>query len=292
MPKLVWMTDIHLDALRLDLSYFGDLLTGYSEDDYVLITGDIATSRDFPSYLTMLKNNLPSKNIFYVCGNHDYWYCESVAKQRKLLSSLPTTFLTTSKPVTLAPGVKLVGVCGLADGRYGDYDNSTVLLNDARFIPDLRVPWHKDVKNAPINNPFRFSNAHAMYTLLGKYRPRLLQKMQQLADRDAKLLTTKLKNACTKTTKKVIIATHAPPFPVATRYGDHETEPDFLPFYSCKATGDVMLRFAEMYPNIEFWVFCGHTHTYADIDIFTNLRVRCGAATYGRPTVQGIYEIS
>lgn len=81
----------------------------------------------------------------------------------------------------------LIGQDGWADGRLGDYKNSRVVLNDSRMIADL-----------------------FQEKILGKYQ--LLEKMQQLADKDAMRLQEDLVQTISQHPQRVIILTHVPPF--------------------------------------------------------------------------------
>lgn len=82
----------------------------------------------------------------------------------------------------------LIGQDGWADTRYGDFDHSTVNLNDSRLIAELYQAF-----------------------LLNKSS--LRKEMQRLADTDANALENTLMQAINSRIKKIIIATHVPPFP-------------------------------------------------------------------------------
>jgi predicted phosphohydrolase len=124
-------------------------------------------------------------------GNHDY-YLGSVANGRENVATLCSencklTWL--GKPEIIKPnsGTVLLGHDGWADARYGDFDHSTVTLNDSRLIAELFQAF-----------------------LLNKTS--LKNEMQQLADADTKTLDQTLMNAVIPSIKKIIIATHVPPF--------------------------------------------------------------------------------
>ena len=48
------------------------------------------------------------------------------------------TWLPAAGPRILAPGITLVGHGGWGDARYGDFEGSTVRLNDHRLIEACR----------------------------------------------------------------------------------------------------------------------------------------------------------
>ncbi len=156
----------------------------------------------------------------------------------------------------------LLGQDGWADGRYGDYENSQVSLNDSRLIADLY-----------------------QQRILERYQ--LLEKMQQLADVDAHNLRNDITYTISQhNPKKIIILTHVPPFKEACMYEGKISGDDFLSFFASKATGDVVAAAAKKHPGIEFLVLCGHTHHECLLNVLSNLTVRVGGAEYLHPEVQ------
>ena len=150
------------------------------------------------------------------------YYFSSVAKVMKDITKLTKThsglfWLNTSGIQALNESTILLGQDGWADGRLGDYQNSRVTLNDSRLIAEL-----------------------FQQKILGKNK--LLQKMQSLADRDAKNLQLDLLKAISCKPKKTIILTHVPPFREACFYQGKISGDDWLPFFGSKATGDVLLE--------------------------------------------------
>lgn len=161
----------------------------------------------------------------------------------------------------------LLGQDGWADGRYGDYTNSRVALNDSQMIADL---FQKKI--------------------IGKYP--LLEKMQELADADAKLLEKNIQNAINQyNPKKIIVLTHVPPFKEACLYQGKISNDDYLPYFSSKAIGDTLLKMAEENSIIEFLVLCGHTHGKVCYQPLSNLIIKVGAAEYYQPEIQEIITI-
>ena len=66
---------------------------------------------------------------------------------------------------------------------------------------------------------------------------------------------------------------------------------DYLPFFSCKAVGDVLLEAAQSHPKCQILVLCGHTHSGGEISVAENLRVVTGPAEYGKPEIQQIMDV-
>ena len=67
---------------------------------------------------------------------------------------------------------------------------------------------------------------------------------------------------------------------------------DCLPFFSCKAVGDVLLEAARAHPACQTLVLCGHTHGGGELQVLDNLRVVTGPAEYGRPEIQRIIDVA
>jgi hypothetical protein len=88
-----------------------------------------------------------------------------------------------------------------------------------------------------------------------------------------------------------IVATHVPPFREAAWYQGRPLADDYLPFFSCKAAGDVLLNVAGSHPACRIVVLCGHTHGGGEVQVLENLRVVTGPAEYGRPEIQQVIDV-
>jgi predicted MPP superfamily phosphohydrolase len=267
--KLAWLTDIHLNFIDDEQrkKYYQEIIS--TQCNAVLISGDIAEA---PSVVKMLNEMAKTIKmpIYFVLGNHDY-YRGQIDDVREVMTAItkPNNFLFwlgASGIHQLNDHTVLLGQDGWADGRLGDYQNSRVVLNDSRMIADL-----------------------LQAKFLGKYQ--LLDKMQQLADADAVRLKNDLNKAHAQKPKKIIVLTHVPPFKEACMYEGKISADDWLPFFSSKITGDVLMQAAQENPGIEYLVLCGHTHGKAEYQCLDNLLVRVGAAEYYEPGVQGVVEV-
>lgn len=268
--KLTWLTDIHLNFLEKnarELFYQTILKT---DGDAVLITGDIAEANSVNDLLTEMVNAI-NKPIYFVLGNHDYYrgQVETVkATMVTLTQKQPQLiWMNTAGVLPLNENTLLVGQDGWADGRLGDYQNSRVQLNDSRMIADLMQA-----------------------NIFGKFK--LLDKMQELADIDAAQLNKDLQLAVSKKPKKIIVLTHIPPFKEACMHQGKISDDDWQPYFSSKATGDVLLRVAQENLDVEFLVLCGHTHSEAYHQALSNLIVKAGRAEYYQPIVQEVIALS
>ena len=267
--KLAWLTDIHLNFLKEDTreEFYEQLLK--ADCEAILISGDIAEAPSLVGILEEMTVHI-KKKIYFVLGNHDYYRGQinevreemiMLTNARRLLYWLPA-----SGTQTLDKNTILVGQDGWADGRLGDYQNSRVSLNDSRMIADL-----------------------FQAKIIGKFQ--LLDKMQQLADFDAKQLSDDLVQAIKQHPKKIIALTHVPPFKEACLYEGKVSDDNWLPYFSSKATGDVLIKAAKDNPSIEFLVLCGHTHGEAHYQPLANLTIKAGKAEYYKPDVQEIISL-
>ncbi|WP_019218395.1 metallophosphoesterase family protein [Legionella tunisiensis] len=267
--KLAWLTDIHLNFLEVESrqKYYEDILaTGC---DGVLISGDIAEA---PSLIDILNEMVRQikKPIYFIVGNHDY-YRGIIKDVREELTELSTAnanlfWLPASGLQQLSNNTILLGQDGWADGRLGDYQNSPVSLNDSRMIADL-----------------------FQEKMLG--RRHLLQKMQGLADLDADALKKDLTQAIKQQPQKIIVLTHVPPFKEVSQHMGQMSNDNYLPYFSSKAIGDVLMSFAIENSLVDFLVLCGHTHSDAEYQPRTNLIVKAGKAEYYKPTIQEVITL-
>ena len=177
-------------------------------------------------------------------------------------------YLSQAGVVELTPNTALVGHDGWADGRLGDLDGSEVILNDFLLIDELR----------------RWRDAHTLD------KPALRQAFRPWATRRPRYLKGVLAPAAEQY-PHVIVATHVPPFREAAWYQGRPSADDFLPFFACKAVGDVLLEAAQSHPGCQILVLCGHTHGGGELQVLENLRVVTGPAEYGKPEIQQVIDV-
>jgi predicted MPP superfamily phosphohydrolase len=268
--KLVWLTDIHLNFLDLStrkLFYQGILKT---EASAVFVSGDIAEASTVSEVLIEMAQHI-DKPIYFVLGNHDY-YQGSVVKVRQKIAKLSQEnpllhWLPKIGLVHLSKDTILVGEDCWADGRYGNYTDSRVMLNDSRMIQELREG-----------------------SMIGKYQ--LLDAMKKLADSDAMRLKKNLQSAIMQhSPKRIITLVHIPPFKESCMHDGKISSDDYLPFFASKITGDVLFEIAEANPKVAFLVLCGHTHSNSYNRPLNNLTVKAGSAEYCKPIIQEIIEV-
>jgi Icc protein len=265
--RLAWLTDIHLNFLGArQLERFLKLLNE-SDADRLLITGDIGESASLVDYLHRLSAQT-GKPIYFILGNHDFYF-SSVERVRSAARRLTEDndalhYLTHASVIELSPDTALVGHDGWADGRYGNFLTSPVMLNDYVLIHELALlePAER------------------------------LRRLNALGDEAADHLYTVLPDALRRY-ERVFVALHAPPYPEACWHEGKSAAPDnpHLPHFTCKAAGDALRALANEYPHSNITVLCGHTHGVGSVQMFPNLRVLTGGAEYGAPVIQHIFEI-
>ena len=87
-----------------------------------------------------------------------------------------------------------------------------------------------------------------------------------------------------------------PPFPEACIYDGEQSEPAWLPWFTCIATGEVLAAHARAHPAQKLVVLCGHSHGAGVVKPEPNLEVRTGGwprgvESYGNPVVQATFEL-
>ena len=264
--KTIWLTDIHLEFVTD--SEFGCLLRDLRDQnaDAVLISGDIAQAPTVADYLLKIGQTLAIP-IYFVLGNHDFYH-GSISQVRetvtRLTCELPQLYwLNRYESIRLSSRTSLVGHDGWSDARFGDYHNSPVRLNDFHLISELT-----DLS-----------------------REECLQELHRLGDEAADHFRIVLPEAF-RTAEHVVVLTHVPPFIEACWYNGKHSDPNWLPFFSCKAVGDVLSDIMRELYNKRMTVLCGHTHGGGRSQILPNLLVLTGPAKYRYPAIQEIFEWS
>ena len=262
--RLAWCTDIHLNFLEPpELARFCHaVVTG--EPDAVVITGDISEAPSLEEHLLVLEREI-DRPIYFVLGNHDF-YRASIQSVRAAMRSLSARarhlrWLPSAGVVPLGPKVALVGHDGWADGRFGDFARSRVMLNDYLHIDELA------------------------------YLPKAerLMRLHALGDEAAAFFAKTLPGALDEF-EHVVVATHVPPFAAACVHAGARSGDEWLPHFSCRAVGEALVKAMEGRSRT-MTVLCGHTHGEGITPILPNLTVYTGGAEYGAPTVQRVLEL-
>lgn len=270
MTRVAWITDPHLNfAVDRYRRFLFDSLF-FAEPDVVLISGDIAESRELEGELVELAAAV-AKPLYFVLGNHDY-YRSSIREVRErvrhLVAKTPgLVYLSQAGVFELAPGVGLVGHDGWGDGRLGDFWHSDVQLNDYGLIAELaetRVAFGND-------------------------KVELAKRLARLGDEAAAHLAGLLPEALERF-PHVVVVTHVPPFREACWHEGRNSDDNWAPHFSCGAVGDVLRSVMLAHPQRRMLVLCGHTHGAGRAMILDNLEVLTGGARYCQPVVTEVFE--
>jgi 3',5'-cyclic-AMP phosphodiesterase len=259
--KLGLLFDLHLDlAGNEEKEEFFEEVFLEPYDAYI-VGGDIA---DGNLSLECLKHlaTLTKKMFYFILGNHDF-YGTSIANVRKKASELikkekNLVYLTETNLIELSPTCCLIGHDGWTDGREGDFLGSSVVLRDYLEIEELR----------------------------GKDPKELLKTLGTLAHEAKKSAEEKLQ-ACLEKYKKVIFATHIPPFREVCVHEGKEADEDWAPHFVSKTMGQMLAYVMENNPEKELLVLCGHSHSSRRVKILPNLEVW----TVGRPDRLTIHSL-
>jgi 3',5'-cyclic-AMP phosphodiesterase len=268
--RLAWMTDIHVNFLDEAATARFHAEVRRQAPDALAISGDIAESQSVAGALLHLTAGCGCP-VYFVMGNHDY-YRSSIAQTRSRIETLTAdvpqlVYLSAQEFVELGPDTALVGHDGWADARLGNFERSDVLLNDYLLIEELRK-WID------------------LFTL---DRPALLAELHRLGDEAAEHFR-RIIPAALETHRQVVVLTHVPPYREACCHAGKISDDNWLPHFSCAAVGDALSELMDARPDRQMLVLCGHTHCEADLQVLPNLRVLTGAAEYGGPVIQRVFE--
>lgn len=280
MPRLAWLTDIHLNFVDAAAIAALESDIRFRQVDGVLISGDIAEAPSFASYLKdlQLRVGVP---VYFVLGNHDFYH-GSIASAREAARELTRSgiglhYLPEAGVVPLSETTALVGHDAWGDARIGDFLNSTIRLNDYRLIAELctRFP---DLPHGPSSRRSELSPQE------------LQQKLQALGDEAAAHLNHALTEALAKH-RHAFVLIHVPPFRESCVYDGAVTDDNWAPHFTCDAVGKMLLEIAAAHPDRKITVLCGHTHGGVGYKPRNNLHIITGAAEYRAPIIQDVLEI-
>lgn len=258
--SLAWVTDIHLNFLDTSgIATFCQRIAAMGADG-VIVSGDISEAHELATHLELLATHL-ARPVYFVIGNHDA-YRGSIAgtkatATRVAASSQWLRYLPVSGVIPIDGVTCLVGVDGWADTRLGDWAESRVRLNDYLLIDELR----------------------------GHTQAQLATVLQAISDAEAALARTLVRDALDRF-KRVVFVTHVPPFEGAAWHEGKISDADWLPHFSSRSMGEMLLEEIDERSDRELLVLCGHTHGAGVYRPRSNVEVRTGGADYGAPEVQ------
>lgn len=264
--KLLWITDLHLNALKEEqISDYFQTLSNF-EGAALLIGGDICDGKDCLKWLKEIHSKVKCP-VYFVLGNHDFHFEKIVdmkAAARKFSEeSKGISYLTESEIIPLSPRTALIGADLWADSQEGDFLNSTIRLSDYDNILDLAPLKSQDL-------------ALKLFTL-GK----------ECADQ----LKIKLAKAY-QDFDTIVLLTHILPFREACLYEGKSCDDNWAPHFICKSAGDMIKEISFKFPSKKLLILSGHSHEKVDKNISNNVRILVGKAEVGKTDIQGLITFS
>jgi len=259
--RATWLTDLHLNFLDEDHVARFIAAVGQELPDVILITGDTAECSDLVGFLDRLTRVAP---IFFVLGNHDF-YGSTITETRRRARATKQ-WLPSIGPIRLTDATMLIGVDGWGDARCGNLE-SQVTLADWQWIRDFQ----------------------------GQKRQQRIDTLRSLGTHEAGILQEQLGRL--EPSRELLVLTHVPPFAEACWYNGRQSEPDWLPWFTCIAVGEVLLEYARGRPSSAITVLCGHSHGRGEFRPVDNLLVRTGGwlpgePDYGNPVIQTTWSLA
>lgn len=281
MPRLAWLTDLHLDAATPEQIEALEDEVCAAAPDAVLIGGDTAQALAYADALRDLAKRFAAP-VYFVLGNHDYYH-GSIAATREAARELSrsgenVTWLVDAGVVPLGRETALLGHGGWGDGRLGDFAGSSVVLNDYWFIDDLRL-----AAAAEGDLEQRVEEGLGL-------PDSLRERLNALGDDAAAHIRETLTRVPEGRTH-LIVLTHVPPWREACWYEGETSDDNWAPHFTCAAVGDVLREHMERHPELRMTVLCGHTHHAGEADILPNLHVLTAAAEYGNPRLAKVISV-
>jgi 3',5'-cyclic-AMP phosphodiesterase len=263
--RLGWISDIHLNFLgEAECRVFLADLASRDADAW-LLGGDIGEADSVIEFLRMIDAALP-RTTYFTLGNHDFYggsIREVRGRVRELVSrSGRLVYLTESPPQLLDGGVAIVGDDSWGDARFGDALGSPVEMSDFYLIEEIA----------------------------GLSRPSLVRTLNGLGDEAAARLFPKLERAAASY-GHVVALMHVPPFREAAWHQGRPSDDEWVPFFSCRAVGEVIVSCARAHPRVSFLVLCGHSHGSGVYTPLPNVIVHTAGAEYGAPRVERFFEV-
>jgi 3',5'-cyclic-AMP phosphodiesterase len=283
MPRLVWLTDPHLNFVPADRIDRLKYEISLHRPDALLIGGDVGEA---PDWARLLENLAGASSVpaYFVLGNHDF-YRSSIASVRAEAARLSgrsphIRWLPRAGVVRLGEETVLVGHDGWGDARTPSYDTSDVILNDYLLIEELRAASGADDLTAE-------QAAHSGTSLL---TPRLKVALHALGDEAADHFRRVLPEACAAA-RNIFVVTHVPPFREACWHDGRLSDDNWAPHFTCVAAGEALAECMRAHPDHRMTVLCGHTHSAGEARVLPNLTVLTGGARYGSPAVQRTFDV-
>jgi 3',5'-cyclic AMP phosphodiesterase CpdA len=297
--QLAWTSDLHLVFLAPSETGAGGLLSwleGLAREpfDALAISGDISEAPSLREHLGLLESYV-RRPIYFVLGNHDFYrgsFAEVRPAVRDFAERSPFLHcLDFLDFVALTATTALVGHGCWADGLYGDFLRSEIVLNDWKAIEELRKwkrgPWRLSCLprcGACAADAWKWEGAATDLD-----RESMARELKSLGDRAAEHLRRVLPGAL-EAREQVVLLTHTPPFAPRTVSTKVDWE-CWAPHAGCKMAGDAIEEIMADYPDRRLLILSGHVHAPSWIQISRNIEQRTASAKYGHPQIEDTLEI-
>jgi hypothetical protein len=256
MTELIWLSDVHLNFLAEPEIADFVVSVAAAPHDGILVGGDVAECGTFAPILESLSAQTDAP-IYFVLGNHDAYRGSLAAAReqaRQLDREVPNLhWLPAHGVIPLDDDTALIGHGLWGDGRNGDVRASRAVLNDWIAIEELAV-------DAELR----------------------LRRLAALGAEGAQHLQRWLPEAL-ESYPHVVVLTHVPPFAQVNMRGEQRIDPEYLPFYTCGAAGEVLEAVMRAHPDRRATVLSGHTHGGGRHDVLPNLTLHTLGTFYGAP---------
>jgi predicted phosphohydrolase len=274
--KLAWATDIHLDCVNDAVACVEKLAESSMGCDGVVISGDLSTSPLIVDHLRLL-NDCIQKPIYFVLGNHDYYYSDIISTRKRVVEvcrNLPfCRYLGSTSYINVGRSTAIVGSDGWYDALNGNPDSSELIMNDWLMIADFKLSIKNNLRGKSID---RNVVAHVA---------------RQICKASVDHIARGIKSVVNDV-DKIIIITHVPPFVESYTNSKFKGSPDenIVPWYTSRIMGEMLRSAAKTYQHIQFTVLSGHTHSPFEGNIFHNLHAKVGKSQYGAPQIVGYID--
>jgi predicted phosphodiesterase len=269
--RLIWLTDIHLDRLPDGgAGRFGhEVHEAHWDANLILVTGDVAEAGSFKPLLEEFASGAGIP-VRFVLGNHDF-SGSSIREVRARAASMTdqARWLVShgSEWLDHQGGTLLLGHDGWYDAREGRLSSRSIVDPDFSTILD-----------------FAGKSPTAFQAAARSVADRFVQETREM-------FTSVLDghDSSTRGVRRIVFATHVPPYPQAAWHMDKPSDDFWLPWMCSQAMGDLLDDVSSRHPAVEFTVLCGHTHSPGEYQRSKNLLILTGQAEYGAPRVSGTF---
>lgn len=274
--RLAWLTDIHLDCVEDLQATVNSLANATAHVDGVILSGDISVSHSLMYHLDVLEAAF-NKPIYFVLGNHDYYYSDILRVRKEVISECQDKrhckYLGGLPFVMLSPTIALIGSDGWYDAYNGDASKSQFIMSDWLNIGDFKPA---------ITNVSSGKQMNMNY---------IMQVSREICKASVAHIARGI-NAIASNVNDVLIVTHVPPFEQAYTNGKYKNIPNdhVTPWYTSRMMGEMLMSASKTYPHVQFTILSGHTHSEYQGDITPNLRIKVGKSSYGTPQVVGYID--